>query len=78
MKKTIPGATLQGTYSTYRKGERRSFNKRLGNVVEFKIEDKVHICQGSWFSGISITALPGTKVDITNDKDGSVRFLISR
>ena len=78
MSKQIPGATIQGTYSTYLNSQQRSFNRRLGNVVDFFLERLLWIELGAWYSGIRLTVMKEGKVSVETLPDGRTRILISR
>ena len=76
--KTVPAATIQGTYSTYEDSKQRSFNEQLGNVVDFKLENMVMIELGSWMSGLKLYADKGVKVSVEQLPDGRTRIFLSK
>ena len=75
--KRVPAATVRGTYSTYENSKQRSFNNRLGNVVDFELEQLCTVEIGGWGSLLKIRCKPKVSAEV-NIKDGLTTVYLQR
>jgi len=76
--KTVPAPTIRGTYSTYENSKQRDYLKRLGHVVDFRLENMVLIELGSWMSGLKMYAENGVEVSVKQLPDGRTKIFLSK
>lgn len=75
--KKVPAATIRGTYSTYENSKQRDLVKRLGHVVDLRLEGLAMIELGNWMSGLKIICPRNVRITTTIKKDGSAELFLS-
>lgn len=76
--KSVPGATIRGTYNTYEDMKRRDLVKALGHVVDLDLEEMLRIEVGGWGTGLRLLAAKGVKVTTEAVPDGRTKLYLTR
>jgi hypothetical protein len=77
--KTIPAATIRGTYSTFESRKQRDYVKELGHVVDFTVEKMIRVEIGAWGNSVNVlTVGKNVTVSVMAQPDGTTKVIFRR